>query len=159
MRLTILTEGDKKLRKKSVPVNQPFTSELQDFIKDMIETMYQADGVGLAAPQVGHNLRLFVVASKKGPLVMINPALSKKSLRKQIEEEGCLSVPGVYGLVKRHRSVTVTYLDKRGEKQVQRAEGFFSRVIQHETDHLDGILFIERAHKITKAGGKPVTNL
>lgn len=150
MKLKIITQHDKRLRQMSVKVDGPFSRELFGFITDLTETMYQSDGIGIAAPQVGNNIRIIVIGTKNGPLVMINPVVSRKSWRQVEDEEGCLSVPGVFGIVRRSRSLWVSFIDKRGDKQKLKAEGMFARVIQHEVDHLNGVLFIDRAKKITR---------
>ena len=147
MGLKIITLGDNRLRQKSVTITDPSDSKLRDFTKELTETMYQSDGVGIAAPQVGKNIRLVVIGVKSGPLVMINPTVSRKSWRQVEAEEGCLSVPGVFGLVRRSRSLWVSFFDTRGTRQKLRAEGMFARVIQHEVDHLNGVLFIDRTKK------------
>lgn len=107
--------------------------------------MYEEDGIGIASPQVGENIRLVVISTSNGPLVMVNPEILKKSWRAETAEEGCLSVRGVFGPVKRARSVTVKFTDRDGKKQQLDTSGLFARVIQHEVDHIDGILFIDRA--------------
>lgn len=153
MKLKIITLGDTRLRMKSLPVPLEAMPDLRSFIQDLTESMYRSDGVGIAAPQVGNNIRIIVIGAKNGPLVMVNPMLSRKSLRKYDDEEGCLSVPGVFGIVRRHRSLWVKYYDKKGTMQKLKAEGMFARVIQHEVDHLNGVLFIDRVKKYTKNAG------
>lgn len=113
----------------------------------MINTMRRSQGIGLAAPQVGVSQRLIVIAFQKEPLILFNPEISKKSFKKESGEEGCLSVPGVFGLVKRHYKISVAALDKSEKKINFVAEGMLARVIQHEVDHLNGILFIDRIKK------------
>ncbi|MFZ2189797.1 MAG: peptide deformylase [Candidatus Magasanikiibacteriota bacterium] len=132
------------------------TEEIQNLIIDMIPTMYQSDGIGLAAPQVGKNIRLCTIGKealkvdKKNTLpvedlVLINPVWQKLSVRKTEDVEGCLSVPKTFGKVKRYKKIEVIALDKNGKKIKFEAHDFFARVIQHEVDHLDGILFIDKA--------------
>ncbi|MFA5107404.1 MAG: peptide deformylase [Patescibacteria group bacterium] len=150
MKLKVITLGDKRLRQKSVPIADPSDPKIREFTKDLANTMYQSDGVGIAAPQVGKNIRVVVIGVKSGPLVMINPSISRKSWRQVEAEEGCLSVPGVFGLVRRSRSLLVSFYDAHGTKQKLKAEGMFARVIQHEVDHLNGVLFIDRTKKYTK---------
>lgn len=128
------------------------TEDLQSLIRDMLETMVAADGVGIAAPQVGVGLRVFIARSPQGPVAVINPAITGRSWRQTKGEEGCLSVPGKFGSVKRHRSVRVKALDHEGRPMEFEARDFFARIIQHENDHLDGILFVDR---IRQQGGKP----
>lgn len=125
--------------------------ETQTLIDNMLETMYQARGVGLAAPQINQDHRLTVIDIEdgKGPRVFINPQITNRSFRQETQDEGCLSLPDVFGLVKRPRLVTVTYLDREGQEQTLRANPFLSRVLQHEIDHLDGILFIDSVKKYT----------
>ena len=114
----------------------------------MAKTMLKTDGVGLAAPQIGKNIRLAVINSKDGVFCLINPKFTKKSWAREIGQEGCLSIPGVFGKVKRHKKISLTYTDKDGKKTKMTAIGMMARVIQHEIDHLDGILFIDKAVEI-----------
>lgn len=114
----------------------------------MAKTMIKSDGVGLAAPQIGKNIRLIVINTKSGKIAMINPKIKSKSLLKEWKEEGCLSVPDTFGLVKRNKKVACAYYDLAGNKQKITGEGLLARVIQHEIDHLDGILFIDKAKEI-----------
>lgn len=128
--------------------------EIQQLILDLEKTMKEEDGIGLAATQAGHDARLAVINTKDGTLVLVNPRILRKSWKKEILEEGCLSVPEVYGLVKRSEKVTLVALNKTGKKVKFKATGMFARVIQHEIDHLNGILFIDRAQEITKGQDK-----
>lgn len=116
----------------------------------MIKTMKEKDGVGLAAPQIGENIRLIVISIKDGPVCLFNPKITKKSWAKEWNEEGCLSVPGTYGKVKRCKKINCIYFDKDKQKTKIQALGLLSFVIQHEIDHLDGILFIDKAKDIKK---------
>lgn len=148
--LAILTIPSPLLRQKSEKIN---TDELknkkfQDFCNDMAKTMKEKDGIGLAASQVGQNIRLIVVNEKSGAVCMINPKVTKKSLLKEWDEEGCLSVPGIYGKVKRNKKIVCEYLDREGNKKKINAEGLLARVILHEIDHLDGILFTDKAKNL-----------
>lgn len=152
-KLTILTEPNPLLRREGrdlslVELNSP---SIQTLIKDMVKTMYEADGVGLAASQIGENINLTVIAVKNGELVLVNPKILKYGLLKEKGEEGCLSVPGVWGMVKRSKHIKVNALGLDGEQYSFKANGFFSRVIQHEVDHLNGILFIDKAQDIKKS--------
>ena len=134
-------------------------SSTQKLIDTMIETMYAKDGIGLAAPQVNQSYRIAVLCpeptkyeayraqEKKNALVIINPTLKKHSLLKSDSEEGCLSVPDIIGIVKRYKSVSVSYYDRNGAQQHINAKGLLAHCLQHEIDHLDGILFIKKAHK------------
>jgi peptide deformylase len=153
MILPILTIPDKKLRRTAEPVSLELLKkpETQKFIDDLIETMFAKDGVGLAAMQVGSLLNIFCVAAQNGALVMINPEIYKKSWTTEKQEEGCLSVPNVYGLVKRSKNIRLRGLNRRGEIFDAKATGFLARVMQHENDHLNGVIFIDKA-KITKGG-------
>jgi len=146
-------------RSEDVDVQKISSKEMQKFIKDMVETMYVKDGVGLASVQVGNPIQLFVLAknyntlNKHEDLCLINPTWTKLSIRKGWDEEGCLSVPGVYGKVRRYLKIKVKAFDKNGQPVEFIAEDFFARIIQHEVDHLNGHLFIEKAkdlHKIKK---------
>ena len=148
--LAILTIPSPLLRQKSEKIN---TDELknkkfQDFCNDMAKTMKEKDGIGLAASQVGQNIRLIVVNEKSGAVCMINPKVTKKSLLKEWDEEGCLSVPGIYGKVKRNKKIVCEYVDREGNKKKINAEGLLARVILHEIDHLDGILFTDKAKNL-----------
>ncbi len=153
--LPVLTYDDERLRKETPPVEED-SDALQQLIDDMFETMYNANGVGLAAPQVGEIRRLFVadvdpllddeenLAEKKhGPLVFINPEWEPVEEEKIQQEEGCLSIPEVREKVKRPTEIEVRYKDRNFNDQTLQATGWLSRVIQHETDHLDGVLFID----------------
>lgn len=142
-------ENNKILRNKSVELTDEEikSEEIQQLIKNMAITMLDKDGAGLAAPQVGKNIRLFVVETKDGSLVFINPKITRKFFKKEIDTEGCLSLPGIWGKVKRNYRVKVEFIDKNGNKQSLKAQGLLARVIQHESDHLDGILFIDKIEK------------
>ncbi|PIX62093.1 peptide deformylase [Candidatus Uhrbacteria bacterium CG10_big_fil_rev_8_21_14_0_10_41_26] len=150
----VLTTPNPKLRERSreVLVNEIKTPEMQKFFDDLVETMKVEDGIGIAAPQVGNNIRVIIVLTKKGPEVFINPEITFRSIKKVKEEEGCLSVPGVYGIVERCKEVRVSALDRNGNKIQPDTKGFMSIIFQHEIDHLDGILFIDRAKKIKAEG-------
>ncbi len=150
--LKILTNPNKTLRKKSINIdpNELNTEEFKELCSDMAETMKKKDGVGLAAPQIGKNIRVFVLGTKDGIKFFINPEIIKKSWIKETGEEGCLSVPDVFGLVKRHKKIKVKFLNRSGETEIIEATGLMARVIQHENDHLDGILFIDKAKNIKK---------
>ena len=124
------------------------SKKINELCLNMAETMVKKDGVGLAAPQVGKNIRAVVVNTKDGPVFMVNPKIKNKSLTKEWGEEGCLSVPGVFGQVKRHKSQICVFYDIKGKKNQMKAKGLLARVIQHEIDHLDGILFIDKAKDI-----------
>ncbi|MDO5038155.1 peptide deformylase [Clostridium sp.] len=140
----IRKNGDDVLRKKSKVVEK-IDNRTLTLIEDMIDTMYEADGVGLAAPQVGILKRLFVidVYDGEGPRVFINPEILETS-GSQVGEEGCLSVPGVSEEVDRPNFVKVKALNEKGEEFILEAEELLARAVLHENDHLDGILFIDK---------------
>ena len=146
--LPIITNPNPILRKKSVEIKQIQAKQFQQLCLDMAKTMREKDGVGLAAPQIGQNIRLIVINTKNGAVCMINPEITKKSLTKEWSEEGCLSIPDVFGQVKRHKKITCKYLDKNGKEIKITAQGLMARVIQHEIDHLDGVLFIDKAQDV-----------
>ena len=123
--------------------------DIRILIRDMFETMYASDGVGLAAPQVGVSKRIAVVDVGQGPQVFINPKIVRKE-GKEFFEEGCLSVPGVYLKLKRAKKVTVEALDKEGNKFRVEADGLLARCLQQEIDHLNGILILDRASLLEK---------
>ncbi len=134
-----------RARSKDIPVANIASEEMQTLIEDMKKTMHHERGVGLAAPQIGKNLRLFTVATKDGDKAFLNPKMLWKSIGKEIGEEGCLSLPGLWGTVKRSKSVKISYSDENGKKHTIKAKGFFARVLQHEYDHIEGGLYIDRA--------------
>lgn len=148
--LPLVTLPNEQLRQRSEEIDpdEIRRPEFQAWLDDLVHTMYKADGVGIAASQVGRNVRVFVAVDGDTPHVVINPALLKKSWRTEDGEEGCLSVPGKYGIVRRHLAFKIRGLDRHGRKIVLDAKGFFARVLQHELDHCDGVLFIDRAKKI-----------
>lgn len=130
------------LRKKSVPVKN-IDKKLVKYIKEMRVAMDKAKGVGLAAPQVGNNIRLALVTIGKKVVAIINPEIVDHSDAVELGEEGCLSLPGVWGKVNRYKEITLKYQDEKGHEIVMKLKGFDARVVQHEIDHLDGILFID----------------
>ncbi len=143
MILPIRTLGDPVLRGPARPV-AAFDRALRAIADDMIETMYAAPGIGLAGPQVGVGLRIFTFDDgDTGPLVMINPELSD-AVGELWEEEGCLSIPGPYHATKRYASIRCRGVDVHGEPLEVAGEGLLARIFQHETDHLDGLLYIDR---------------
>ncbi len=142
----IRLEGDDILRKKSKEV-KVITDRVKSIAEDMIETMYQNYGVGLAAPQVGLLKRIFVVDIGEGPTVFINPEITERS-GEQFGSEGCLSVPGKLGDVLRPYSIKVKAQNVDGEVFELEAEEFYARAICHEYDHLEGILYIDIAENI-----------
>ena len=145
--LKIYTNPNPLLRQKSKDIKPDnIKQEKYKLLRaDMINTMLKKDGVGLAAPQIGKNIRLIAVNLKDGPICLFNPVLTKLSWRQEWGEEGCLSVPLVFGKVKRHVKVVCEYFDGSGEMKKLEASGLMARVLQHEIDHLDGVLFIDKA--------------
>ncbi len=133
--------GHEVLRQEAEPV-QKVTKKTQALVRDMIETMYAAEGVGLAAPQVGISQRIIVLDVGDGPIAMINPEITAQE-GTEIDVEGCLSIPGRHGYVKRWIQVTVQYLDEKGKPHRVVADGLLARAIQHELDHLNGVLFVD----------------
>ena len=152
--LEIKELGNPVIRTTSEVVKNIKSNEIQELIDDMTATVKEANGVGLAAPQVGESLRIFIIdsrpnerypdAPKFGPLAMINPKIISKSESKEKEWEGCLSIPGIRGHVPRYRSLEVEYFTRDGEHHRKILEGFPAKVFQHELDHLDGIIFLDR---------------
>ena len=150
----ILTEPDPILRKKSSPIAN-VDNDLRKMLKNMLETMYKAPGIGLAAIQVGILKRAVVIDvskedEKKNPLFLINPEIIYRSNETSIYEEGCLSLPGQYAEIERPSKCQVKYIDFDGKAKELKAEGLLSTCIQHEIDHLDGVLFIDYLSKLKK---------
>ncbi|SHH52962.1 peptide deformylase [Thermosipho atlanticus] len=133
--------GDPILRKKAEKVTDfEFVRNLKE---EMLKTMYLDDGVGLAAPQVGVLLRFFVMDEGNGPMFIINPEIIEHSEEKELGEEGCLSLPGIFADVSRYKWVRLRYQDEYGKVHERLFEGYPARIVQHESDHLDGVLFID----------------
>jgi peptide deformylase len=142
--LNILTLPDKRLKTKAKPV-QIFDAKLKNFIADMLETMYEAPGIGLAATQVDVHEKIVVIdisEEKDQPLCLINPKITKKEGH-QVHEEGCLSVPNIYAKVKRANNISVEAQNELGELISFEAEDLLAVCIQHELDHLEGIVFLD----------------
>jgi peptide deformylase len=152
--LNIIINPHPTLRKKAKEVKEKEIEKMQKFIRDMEKTMLKKDGIGLAANQVDVLKRIIIVNTKDGPLALINPKISRKSFKKEEAEEGCLSIPGVYGIVKRRYRITVSAYTRDATKIKMKVTGLLARVVQHEVDHLDGILFIDRAKKFSKQDKK-----
>lgn len=154
--LKVAELGHEVLRKKAatVPVEEIVSPDFQDFIEDMIETLKDSTGVGLAAPQVYESKRVMIMhsfttprnpkAPEFGPTALINPKIISKSAKKVSGWEGCLSFPGIRGLVPRHHSVEIEYTDRTGKKFKKVFKDFLARIFQHEFDHLEGIVFLDR---------------
>ncbi len=174
--ITIENKNDAKfLRKKTAHFDfrKADKKELAELIKSMRQTMREANGIGLSANQIGLNMRLFVAQISDKPIkrgednkiimppqsemkfyAVFNPEITKFSDKKSEMEEGCLSVPGFYGVVERPEKITLEGQDKNGRKIKIKAAGMLARVFQHETDHLNGVLFIDRTKQIFKTGAK-----
>lgn len=147
MLLNITKLGEDILRQKAEPVSE-VNDEIRKLAEDMFETMIDADGVGLACPQVGKPLRMFVlIADDDVRRVFINPQIIKTSETVCDYDEGCLSIPQVYETISRPEKVTVQAINEKGKPFTLDADGFLARIIQHEYDHLDGILYIDRGDK------------
>lgn len=147
MILNVTKLGEEVLRQVAKPVEE-VNDEIKQLAEDMFETMIENDGVGLAAPQVGKSLRMFVViADDDVRRVFINPQIIKTSEEVGEYDEGCLSIPQVYETIVRPVAVTVQALNEKGKPFVLEADGLLARIIQHEYDHLDGILYIDRGDK------------
>jgi peptide deformylase len=146
------------LRHKARKVSD-FGPDFQTLVDDMVETMRQAPGVGLAAPQVGESIRLIVVEygddeNEDIPpklYVLVNPEITRTSADTLVGTEGCLSIPGIQGDVERFEAVTVKGLNRHGKPMTVKAKGWLARIFQHEIDHLEGILFVDRAEKLWQA--------
>jgi peptide deformylase len=151
---TILTAPDPRLKKKSKPVDS-VDAEVRQLMDDMLETMYDAPGIGLAAPQIGELRRVIVLDIdredvKTGPILMANPEIVEASDEDATYEEGCLSVPEHYSDVVRPAKVTVRYLDRDGETRELACDGLLATCVQHEIDHLDGVLFIDHISSLKR---------
>ena len=148
--LEIRRAGDLVLKKQCQAVEK-VTGKIKKLLDDMAETMNAADGVGLAAPQVGVELRIVVIDVGEGLIELINPVLlEKEGCQKGLE--GCLGVPGVFGQVERYEKVVVEGLNRSGRKIRVTGSGLLARALQHEMDHLDGVLFVEKADSLQKEG-------
>ena len=151
----ILIEPNKFLRQISKPVEK-VTKDEQNLMDDMLDTMYAANGIGLAAIQIGVPKRIIVMdiskdPDKKEPKYFVNPVIKSRNLEKSIYEEGCLSVPNQFAEIERPSKCDVEYLDYNGKKKLIQAEGLLATCIQHEMDHLEGILFIDYLSKLKKS--------
>lgn len=144
--------GDPVLREKAVPVRE-VTEEIRRLIEDMFDTMYAEEGVGLAAPQVGVSQRVIVVDPREPdvpPFALVNPEIVAFSEELERGEEGCLSIPGLREVVERSAAVRIEGLDRAGQRVTLEAEGLLARILQHEVDHLDGILFVDRVSPLKR---------
>ncbi len=152
---TILTEPNKILRQISKPV-ETVTKEEQKLMDDMLDTMYSANGIGLAAIQIGVPKRIIVMdlskdPEKKEPRYFVNPIIKNKNSEKTTYEEGCLSVPNQFAEIDRPSTCEIDYLDYDGKRNLLKADGLLATCIQHEMDHLEGILFIDYLSKLKKS--------
>ena len=157
----ILVAPDPRLKQKSLPVEGPVTDAHRALMDDMLETMYDEPGIGLAAIQIGEPLRIIVMDlarddEPKAPRYYVNPEILDRAAQTQPYEEGCLSVPDIYEEVQRPEKVRLRYMDYYGKPVEEDAEGLYAVCIQHEMDHLEGILFIDHLSRLKreKALGK-----
>ena len=149
----IVTEGDEILRKKCREVSE-VTDRIRMTLEDMLETMHKEYGVGIAAPQVGVMRRMFIAEPEPGEIFyMINPVMLEQS-GSQVDDEGCLSVPGMIGTVERPQHIKIQAMGLDGETRVYEFDDFYARVMCHEYDHLDGILYIDKATNIREAAAE-----
>lgn len=145
--LKILTHPNDILRKKAQEIENVLDPKIQKLAQDMIKAMNKDRGIGLAAPQVGKSLSLITIDFKDGPLILFNPKITFFSKKKEECEEGCLSLPEKYGQIERSYKIRLKAIDKDGNKMKFKAEGLFARVLQHEIDHLNGVLIIDKFAK------------
>ncbi len=135
------------LRKISEEIKDPTSVEIKQLILDMIQTLRSNNGLGLAAPQIGKNLRICIIEIENELFVLINPEIKTLSKEKIPSEEGCLSIPNKFLNIQRHKRVKVKATDLNGKKQIIRARGLLARAIQHEIDHLNGVLIVDRVNE------------
>jgi peptide deformylase len=152
--LPILTIPDPILRKKAKPIER-VDVELRRLVDDMLATMYEAPGIGLAAPQLGILRRLIVMdpakdEAPKSPIVMVNPEILERSQEMRVHEEGCLSIPDFTAEIERPAKTRVSYVDPQGKKKEAELEGIWSTLVQHEIDHLNGVLFIDYLSRLKR---------
>jgi len=152
--LPILKIPDPVLRKKAKPVER-VDAELRRLVDDMLATMYEAPGIGLAAPQVGVLRRLIVMdptkdEAPKSPILMVNPEILERSEEMRVHDEGCLSIPDFTAEIERPAKTRVSYIDLQGKKQEAKLEGIWSTLVQHEIDHLNGVLFIDYLSRLKR---------
>lgn len=147
----VLKNPDSTLRtpSKKVSLEDIGSAHIQTLIDDLIETMKIENGIGIAAPQIGIHEQIIIVDDGHEPVALINPKIISRSSAMIDFEEGCLSIPGVYGIVQRHKKVKVEAFDRQGNPVLIKGEGLLSVVLQHETDHLEGILFIDKVVRYT----------
>ena len=150
--LEIYRLGDRVLRQPAKRIAK-VDAEIKQLIREMLQTMYSADGIGLAAPQTAVNKQLIVIdcdpeEAATPPLILINPVVKQESRDLSVTQEGCLSIPGVYLDVKRPAAIEVSYKDEHGRPQKLSATGLLACCIQHEIDHLNGVLFVDRVENV-----------
>lgn len=150
--LEIKRAGNVVLKEMCSPVNR-IDRKIKQMLDDMAETMYKANGCGLAAPQIGEPIRMLVIDVGDGLIELINPEIVEYE-GKETDTEGCLSLPDLWGEVERYQKVVVEGLNRRGKKQRIAGEGLLARALQHELDHLDGVLFIDKAKSVYKGKQK-----
>ncbi len=155
----IVTYKNPSIRERSVevPAEEVTTKEFQDYLDKLIRTMHVEDGIGIASPQVGINRRVFIAHIKGQDTTFINPIITKKSDATLITEEGCLSVPGVWGTVSRPKRISIEATDRHGRKMAMDLKNMDAIVFQHELDHLDGVLFVDKMLEVTR-GNYPNTH-
>lgn len=148
----VLTYKDASVRQRSieVPREEITTKEFQDFLDKLTKTMKVEDGIGIAAPQIGINKRVFIAHIKHQNMTFINPVIIKSSEATVETEEGCLSVPNVWGIVTRPKKVTIKAIDRHGRDMELDLKNLEAVVVQHELDHLDGVLFVDKMTKVTR---------
>lgn len=146
--LDIKKAGDPVLRQKCEPITT-FDRKLRLLLKNMADTMYKADGVGLAAPQIGLSINVVVIDVGEGIIELINPKIIEREGTVE-DTEGCLSVPGIYGTVERSARVVVEYQNRFGKTHTMEGTGLLARAFQHELDHLDGVLFTDKVTSLQK---------
>ncbi len=153
MILKIITYPNAMLETECAEVKFPLSTAVRRIIKDMLDTVRDANGIGLAAPQVNHKLRIIVVNLEYSGIpafVLLNPKIVGSSKKKTEMEEGCLSIPGVFGIVERPEKITFSGQDLNGKAVSAKADGILSKVIQHEIDHVNGILILKKIKKFTQ---------
>lgn len=152
--LEITELGNPVLRQRASEVEDLSDEKVKTFIDDLIDTCIDSNGVGIAAPQVNESKRIFIISSRPnprypnapelGPIALINPEITSSSDEKEKGWEGCLSIPGIRGLVPRHKTIKVKYLTRDGQEVENEFSDFIARIFQHELDHLNGIVFLDR---------------
>ena len=150
----IITIPDPVLRRKAAPIER-LDADLRRLMEDMLATMYDAPGIGLAAPQIGISRRLIVMDPSKDdqpktPIIMVNPEILERSEAMRLHEEGCLSIPEFTAEIERPARTRVAYIDPEGKKQEAELEGIWSTLVQHEIDHLNGVLFIDYLSRLKR---------